>query len=175
MTYRCRTCGQIHEGPPFSWVFATPFGWQLTTDPQSGCRGELYGEQAILHCQDETSYFMLGNIVLPVTDSEGTFSFTVWVSLSEQNFRHSSEVWDDPRRVDEPPYFGWLSSEIPGYPTTIKLRTNVHTQVVGVRPHIKLEPTEHPLAVEQRQGITVSRVIEIAETMEAHMAAAGTG
>ena len=28
---------------------------------------------------------------------------------------------------------------------------------------IELEPTDHPLAVEQREGITLARVIEFAE------------
>jgi hypothetical protein len=46
---------------------------------------------------------------------------------------------------------------------------------VGTRPHIELEPTDHPLAVEQRRGITVARVIEIAEAMEAHVASGDDG
>ena len=63
----------------------------------------------------------------------------------------------------ELPYFGWLSSSVPGYPETLKLETMVHTRAVGVRPRIELEPTDHPLAVEQREGITRERVREIAE------------
>jgi hypothetical protein len=40
----------------------------------------------------------------------------------------------------------------------LSLKTMVHTQPVGVRPSIELEPTDHPLAIEQREGITVARV-----------------
>ncbi len=55
-------------------------------------------------------------------------------------------------------------TEIPVYPTqTLNLKTEVHTDHVGIRPHIVLEPTDHPLAVEQRVGITVARVRRIAE------------
>jgi hypothetical protein len=36
---------------------------------------------------------------------------------------------------------------------------------LGERPSVELEPTSHPLAVEQRNGITVARVHEIAETL----------
>lgn len=171
MSYQCRTCGQIHDGPPFSWNFGAPAGWEVTTDPTSRCWGELYDEQAILHCQHETSFFMLGNIWLPVVDADEDFSFTVWVSLSEQSFERAIERWDDPQRTDEPAYFGWLSSVVPDYPATMKLMINLHTQPLGVRPHVELEPTDHPLAVEQREGITVARVIEIAEAMEAYIAA----
>jgi hypothetical protein len=71
-----------------------------------------------------------------------------------------------PGRESEEPYFGWLSSDIPSYePTTLELKTHVHTQPVGQRPVVELEPTDHPLAVEQRTGITVARVQRIAELM----------
>lgn len=48
---------------------------------------------------------------------------------------------------------------------TLGVKTHVHTEPVGTRPHIVLEPTEHPLAVEQRTGITVERVQRIAEAI----------
>ena len=69
-------------------------------------------------------------------------------------------------RENEAPYFGWLSTELPLYGTsTITLKTNVHTRPVGLRPNIELEPTGHPLAAEQRNGITRERVREIAEQL----------
>jgi hypothetical protein len=37
----------------------------------------------------------------------------------------------------------------------------VHLRDHGIRPYIELEVTEHPLAVEQRSGITMQRVAEI--------------
>lgn len=71
-----------------------------------------------------------------------------------------------PGREDEKPYFGWLTTELPFYsPGTTNLKTNAHTRPVGQRPFIELEPTDHPLAVEQRTGITLDRVREIAETV----------
>jgi hypothetical protein len=42
------------------------------------------------------------------------------------------------------------------------LKTNARTRPVGKRPLIELEPTDHPLAVEQRTGITQDRIREIA-------------
>jgi len=93
-----------------------------------------------------------------------TFSWGVWVSLSRENFRRMSQLWETPGRESEPPYFGRLSTILPIYePTTLDLKTNVHTQPVGIRPTIELEPTDHPLAVEQRTGITRARVQELAE------------
>lgn len=37
----------------------------------------------------------------------------------------------------------------------------VHLQPVPTRPLVELEPTEHPLAVDQREGITPDRAREI--------------
>ncbi len=42
---------------------------------------------------------------------------------------------------------------------------HVHSQPVGVRPTVELEHTDHPLAVEQCEGITVARVQAIAEQL----------
>jgi hypothetical protein len=72
-------------------------------------------------------------------------------------------VWNAEGREAERPYFGWLSTELALYSEgTTNLKTNAHTRPVGKRPFIELEPTDHPLAVEQRTGITQDRVREIA-------------
>ena len=39
----------------------------------------------------------------------------------------------------------------------------VYTRLVGERPYVELELTNHPLAIEQRKGITQERVQEFAE------------
>ncbi|WP_330242116.1 DUF2199 domain-containing protein [Streptomyces sp. NBC_00525] len=41
----------------------------------------------------------------------------------------------------------------------------VHTRPVGERPFVELKPTDHPLAVEQRTGISPERVREIASAL----------
>lgn len=48
---------------------------------------------------------------------------------------------------------------------TVSLKTMVHPRADGIRPYIELEPTDHPLAVEFREGITMERVQEIAEQL----------
>lgn len=124
----------------------------------------LSQEQCIIQGQQ---FFVRGRIVIPVLDADGAeFDWGVWVSLSPENYARASELWDTPGRETEPPYFGWLSTELPLYqPSTLLLKTHVHTQPIGQRPLIELEPTDHPLAVEQRTGITLARVHEFAETL----------
>ncbi len=113
-----------------------------------------------------THFFARARLVLPITDTGDEFDWGVRVSVSEQNFDRISAVWEKPERVEEPPYFGWLATELPLYePTTLNLKTHLRTQSVGSRPLVELEPTDHPLAVEQRTGITLARVQSIAEQL----------
>jgi hypothetical protein len=114
---------------------------------------------------DDEHFFIRGNIHIPVHGHESPFGWTVWTTLSRASFERALQFWESPERVNEPPYFGWLNNLLPPYPSTINLATHVHTQPIGVRPLVELEPTDHPLAVEQRQGITLARVQEIAEIM----------
>ena len=87
---------------------------------------------------------------------------TSGLSQSEKNFKLTIELMDTEGRESEEPYFGWLSNNLHLYPDTTNLKTHVHTQPVGFAPIIELEQTDHPLAVEQREGITLDRVKEIA-------------
>jgi hypothetical protein len=47
------------------------------------------------------------------------------------------------------------------YPDAEALKTTAHLRDDGVRPYIELQPTDHPLAIEQRDGISVDRLAEI--------------
>jgi hypothetical protein len=44
----------------------------------------------------------------------------------------------------------------------------VHLRGGGIRPFIELEPTDHPLAIEQREGISLERVKELAALLLRH-------
>jgi hypothetical protein len=139
---------------------AAPALWLSLSDAERKARGELTSDQCVL---DGRYFFVLGRILLPVIDGPGPFIWLAWVSLSENNFRRACELWNTIGREAEPPYFGWLQSALPYEPTTLSLKTSVLTMPVGERPTITLEPTDHPLSLEQQHGITMARVQKIAE------------
>ena len=64
------------------------------------------------------------------------------------------------QRKDAGPFFGWLSNRFPHYPETLNLKTNVHVRQ-RMRTAVELEPTDHPLAIEQREGISMERLQRI--------------
>jgi hypothetical protein len=136
-----------------------PVHWYSMAPEEVERRGQLSKDQCII---DDQFFFVVGNLEIPVIGSNELFSWDVWVSLSERSFARSCELWEQIGRESEPAYFGWLSTSLPGYPDTVNLKTMVHTREVGRRPRIDLEPSDHPLSLEQRNGITLARVQEIA-------------
>ncbi len=160
--YHCHRCGQHHGDLPLHYGFHAPAYWYGVPEDERSRRCLLSSNQCVI---DEEHFFIVGNLELPIIGSEDRFSWDLWVSLSADNFARAFKLWVQPGRESEPPYFGWLSSSVPGYPETLSLKTMIHTRPVGVRPLIELEPTDHPLAVEQRDGITWERVQQIAETI----------
>lgn len=158
--YHCRACGTFHDDLPLHYGAPAPYVYFTIAEEQRDERALLSSDQCVI---DDEHFFIVGNVDIPIIGSAELFSWDVWVSLSEKNFARASDLWTTPGRESEPPYFGWLSTLLPGYPSTLSLKTHVHTREVGRRPFVELEPTDHPLAVEQRTGITWERVQEIAE------------
>ncbi len=156
--FTCTCCGAQHLELPMNHTAEAPAVWDPAFVGADDCL--LSSDQCMVRGQH---YFVKGLIEIPVVDSDEVFSWGVWVSLSRENFARAADLWDSPDREAEQPYFGWLTTDLPVYsPTTLDLKTHVHTRPVGERPYVELEPTDHPLAVEQRTGITLDRVREIA-------------
>jgi hypothetical protein len=160
MAFSCRTCGQPHEGPPAAIGFPEPDPCLAVPGKERDRRVLLSSDQCIL---DDEHFFILGCLEVPIEGGSDPFVWMVWVSLSRVNFERASELWETPGRESEPPCFGWLCSRIPGYPDTRLLKCNVHTRPLGERPSIELEPTEHPLSLDQRRGVPRARLDELVE------------
>lgn len=159
--FLCATCGQTHDSIPMCLGAPVPELWHSIPEVERADRVHLSSDQCVI---DGRHFFILGRILLPVIGGDDSFVWLAWVSLSEANFVRSGELWESEGREVEPPYFGWLQSALPGYtPGTLSLKANVQTMPLGQRPLITLERTDHPLAVEQREGITMVRVQQIAE------------
>jgi hypothetical protein len=117
---------------------------------------------------DRRKLFVRGCIEIPIVDLKEVFRWGVWVSVSKPNFKLILDLWDEEIRSDQAPIFGWLCNNIRGYPETFGLKTYVRLRNDGIRPLIQLEPTEHPLALEQREGITLRRIEEIVSAGQLH-------
>jgi len=159
--FRCKSCSKVHEGiPSLGWDY--PVQYLQVPESERATRCSLTSDTCVI---DKEFFFVRGCLELPVIGDDEAFSWGVWTSLSEKNFQHFQELYGERKRADHGRFFGWLCSHIWIYPDTLNLKTMLHLRDDGIRPFVKLEPTDHPLSVEQRNGITLERVAEIYEKM----------
>jgi hypothetical protein len=157
----CRTCGIERENPPICFGADAP--WRALVPPEEfSARVKLSSDQCVV---DEQQFFIRGHIEIPIHKHPEPLSFSVWSSLSEESFFHMGDRWESPDRDCDPPYFGWLCSSLPVYPSTLHLKLSVQSRRPGLTPLLTLEPTDHPLAVDQREGITIERWHRIAREL----------
>jgi hypothetical protein len=153
MQFICPTCGQPHTELPHIGS-AAPFQWadKLSSDPRSLLTKDL----CIIEGRD---FFVHGVIEIPVHDYEHEFGWGVWVTHKKENFEAYREHFDT---ADIGPFFGWLCTAIDYFPeSTLELKTMAHYRGEGLRPRIVLEESEHPLSIQQRDGISLSKAWEI--------------
>jgi hypothetical protein len=141
-----------------AYAAKAPLYYDAVPAEERGTRCELTSDTCIV---DQEFFFVRGCLDIHVHHVAEPFSWGVWCSLSKPNFDQYLLCFDEPKRSHIGPFFGWLSAELPLYPSTENLKTMVHLRDDNLRPYIELEPTDHPLAVEQRDGISVDRVAEI--------------
>ena len=85
----------------------------------------------------------------------------MWGSLSRDHFERFVRMDDNPKRVELPAMFSWLSNRISEYPDTLNLKMYAHIQKPNWRPRFELESTSHPHSQEYHREITAQRVREI--------------
>ena len=157
MRYTCVTCGQTHEGVP-SLGASAPLYYYSVPEADRAARCQLDSDTCVV---DREFFFVRGCLEVPILNESEPFVWGVWASLSQPNYERFLELYNEEHRSHEGPFFGWLSASLRGYPDTENLKTMVHLRDHGLRPYIELEPTEHPLAVEQKSGISAERVAEL--------------
>lgn len=140
-----------------------PDVWQAATDVERSA-GELTRDQCLLRIDGQVHHFIRGELAIPVGHpSMDSFAWSVWVTLSQAKADVTAEHWNDPKRVELPPMFGWLSNWLTPYdPPTINLAAQVITREPGTAPLILLDRrVDHPLVHEQVRGIDLHRVAEL--------------
>jgi hypothetical protein len=160
--YQCQHCGREHDGiPAFHADRPTPY-WDV---PEEKREADVFLTSDSCVIADRF-FFIRGLLSIPILGTDDQFIWGVWVSLSEPNFFLWQENYEAQQRSHLGPFFGWLCTCLPIYPDTMHLKTMVHLRDNGVRPRIELEQTEHPLAMDQRQGIAVQRALEIVHELQ---------
>lgn len=161
MGYYCDECGKYHRDIPMNYGAKAPSAYAaLTEDEQKDC--ELTQDICVIN---QSRFFIKGQIKIPVEGNEDPFSWNVWVEISRTDFENEQERWTEENRFLKPPYSGILDTLLNVYPNTIGLKVKVQTQTLGLIPDISILESNHPLFLEQENGINMDRVISFAKTI----------
>lgn len=158
--FYCSKCGLYHKEIPMAYGADAPYQFSLIPENERESRCTLTQDQCII---DGEQYFTRGQIELPVEGNIDNFCWNVWVEVSEQDFERMGELWEDENRVLEKPYSGKIATHLKPYIDTIGLPVQVITQFVGYAPKVELIESNHPLYLEQENGIDMERVTAFAK------------
>ena len=161
MGFTCTICGRFHEDELLDVRAGLPQEiFELSEDERerlaaidpSGDFASLVGDR----------HFVRSLIELPLRRDDRCFGWGVWARLSRADVAEIAARWNDPDAAGSA-YPGWLASELPAYGRTRDLPGTVRLRSVDELPAFELADASHPLAVEQREGISLDRARELAD------------
>jgi len=173
--FTCVDCGEVHHGSPsFSYEYPT-FYYDVPEQDRANriiASDDLCRISPALDDPDGTVfYFLRVTLSIPIIGAHDPFTWGVWVSQSKASFdQYLDSVSQDQSGLAS---FGWLAVTLPYYSSSapeaplVNLECNVPWGNKGQRPDIILWDSNHPLAVDQRNGITWDKAVKIA-TLMAH-------
>ncbi|HZI58400.1 MAG TPA: DUF2199 domain-containing protein [Verrucomicrobiae bacterium] len=162
--YFCATCKQFHSGLPLSYAADSPDSYAWLNDKERDDRAVISSDQCII---DDEKYSLRGLIEIPIIGFDEFFLWSVWASVLKEAFEEIDEHWQTPAREKLiGPYKGRINNGLTEYsPTTFNLKCTIRIQTLGSRPLFFIDEPAHPLAIEQRNGISLERVQQIASAL----------
>lgn len=155
MRFRCAICGEEHDDLPHVSSDRPDHWWDVAEEEREG-RIKLTADTCEI---DGVDFFIRGVIEIPVHRHRDGFGFGVWISQKKENYEAYLREGDS---SEIGPFFGWLCTRIAFYnEDTMLLKTMAHFRKDGLRPAIVVEPSNHPLSVDQRHGIGLAKAWEI--------------
>jgi len=152
--FKCTSCDKWHEGIP-GWGWNFPPAYFLVPEAERGSRCFLTQDLCVV---DDSAFYVCGCLEFPVVGSSETLSLRVWLFVSKSDFLTFQDLIGVPKRADKGPFPGILSVPIPSYPETMGLAVSIRIRDDGVRPHVALAPTDHPIYAEQLKGLGADRI-----------------
>jgi hypothetical protein len=159
---RCAFCGKEHDISDTEPSFRRPDAVISIPPEERGFRVIDDDHACAVRDLADTSrqYFLRVLMPFEVAGRSSPCSWGIWVEVSERDHEVTRALWDDPNQHLQPPFFGRLANRIWDYPSTLGLRGWVQLQSPTLIPTFLLEPSDHPLAVEQKDGVTEEKVLQ---------------
>jgi len=164
-SWACRCCGAQQADLPLDFFSSAPASWASVPEDQRGAAGNKLDED--LRMIGSKDFFVRGCVEIPIIGQDEIFVWGLWVSISESNFRRVLDLWSA-EVENEPSIDGYLGNNVTSYPAALGLVAQLQLRSGNQRPKILLKPTNHPLALDQRNGISLTRVEELVSLLLPH-------
>lgn len=159
-SYVCSGCGKEHAELPLSFAADYPDNYARLSRNDREARCIIGSDQCII---DQAQFYIRGCLEIPIQNTTQVFLWGLWASIWERDFDEISDRWQSRGRENSTgPYKGRLANSLSIYAPTANLRLTIHVQPVGQRPLFAIDDLEHPLSLEQKNGITIGKAREYA-------------
>ncbi len=157
--FTCPCCGKEVVDLP-ELAYDAPLYYAGIPEAEKTRRTKLSSDFCSIDGED---FFVRAVCHLPIEGMDRDFGWGIWVSLSEENFKKYFDSYEDADQSKLGAMFGWFSNSLPGYPETLSLQTTVVPQDDDQRPLVYINEVhaDHPLFVEQREGISQTKLAKI--------------
>lgn len=159
-SWACRVCGKKHKTIELSFAAHFPDMYAGLKRAERDVRAVISSDQCVV---DEKYFFIRGCLEVPVIGQSEPFLWGLWAMVREHVFDEIEECWElEGREKLHGPFKARLANSLSVYPETFNLKVKVILQPMGARPLFVCQEDHHPLTLEQRDGISQERAIELA-------------
>ncbi len=172
LSYRCACCGETYRGSP-SIAYKRPvyYFWVLEDQREARCHGDddVYVIEADPgDPEDHDVYAIRCTLDIPIKGVKEPFCWGLWVTQSKDSFERYVRTFKQDQSEDGS--FGWLAVDIPYYRRNApgepleSLGCDLNWGTKGQRPMITVRECDHPLYLDQANGINWDKAVEIAQS-----------
>lgn len=166
-TPTCACCGEELTGLPLDVSIEYPDSILALSDEDKAkyvdrpCRSLMSWRNKV--------FFVRGIIEIPILGTDDHFRYGAWTRIEKKDYKKFVKAWVISKRKDtivDEHIYGYFSCTMPPnlYPSAYNLYAIVCDRA-DIAAGLVLEPTEHPLSLEQHNGITMERVHEIVRAL----------
>lgn len=160
----CQQCGAVHALDSLELSFLRPDAVVELSDDERNSNVQESNDLCVIRGEH---YYVRSTLPLPVHGSDIPYRLGVWAETSEAAFRRICELWRDDDQVHEPPFEVTLANSIPSVLETRGLAALLHLTGPKTRPEIFIAASGHPIADQQRNGISVHRAFQFTTSARA--------
>jgi hypothetical protein len=159
VSWVCSVCGEPHDERLLDIRMSLPDVVHVLDEEDRGRDAWISDDFVALA---DGRRFVRGLLQIPIPELETRFGYGLWVEANAADWDRLFEHWYDPEQAGFPAVDGALANELDPYGPTLGLRVCLQPTSADTLPDVAVVEADHPLARDQRAGITVGRAEELA-------------